>query len=92
MAYLPIRAVGGSRDLSNPCRNHHPARPLRRAVRSWLFRQEFADRVCHGAHPDWRDDARERVKKVLLVFRWLDLRGKSAFEVLPDTVGFPMFT
>jgi len=63
MAYLPIRAGGGSRDLSNPCRNHHPARPLRRAVRSWLFRQEFADRVCHGAHPDWRDDARERVKK-----------------------------
>jgi hypothetical protein len=63
MASPSIGAGGGSRDLCDPRCNHHPSRPLRRAVRSWLFRQEFADRVCRGADPDWRDDARERVKK-----------------------------
>ena len=73
-----------SRDLCNPCCNHHPTRSLRRAVRSRLLRQEFADRVCRDADPDWGDDARERVKKELLVFRWLHLFGKTTFEVLLD--------
>lgn len=71
-----------SRYYRNPFKDHRAARGI---LHGFRVRCGGIKKVSfRRADPHWRDDARKRVKKELLIFRWLHLFGKTSFEVLLD--------